>query len=280
MSARSAVQLAQAILAGAGADIKQDGILGSETIGAFEKASPAAKAQVRESVRRYESLDWDELVASWRASEASKKSRTKKTEKSAPAAAKRPVAQVAPAAAKRPVTQVAGTFAIKPTKFISRDAAYALARRFNIAANLPSGTLEYMLDFEAEKMTGGYDASFRGGSGDRYLGLYQFFDDPAAAWADGTRNAATFGFRVAPMYPEGWKDPEHNTACAAGYAVMNRSILRRAGLPVTKETLYACHQQGAGAFIASVKSRKFVVAGPQSGDGRRAVYRAYQIATA
>jgi hypothetical protein len=268
MSVRSAVQLAQAILAGAGADIKQDGILGSETIGAFEKAPLAVKAQVRESVRRYESLDWDELVASWRASEASKKSMTKKTEESAPAAAK------------RPVTQVAGTFAIKPTKFISRDAAYALARRFNIAANLPSGTLEYMVDLEAEKMTGGYDASHRGGAGDRYLGLYQFYDDPAAAWADGTRNAATFGFRVAPMYPEGWKDPEHNTACAAGYAVMNRSILRRAGLPVTKETLYACHQQGAGAFIATVKSRKFAVAGPQSGDGRRAVYRAYQIATA
>lgn len=265
MSVRSAVQLAQAILAGAGADIEQDGLLGSETIGAFEKASLATKAQVRESVRRYESLDWDELVAGWRASEASKKSKTKKS---------------APAAAKRPVTQAAGTFAIKPTAFISRDAAHALARRFNIAANLPSGTLEYMLDIEAEKMNGGYNASARGGSGNRYLGLYQFFDNAAYAWADGTRNAATFGFRVAPMYPEGWKDPEHNTACAAGYAVMNRSILRKAGLPVTKETLYACHQQGAGGFIASVKNRKVVVAGPQSGDGTRAVYRAYQIATA
>lgn len=304
MSVRSATQLAQAILAGAGADIDQDGKIGRQTVDAFERAPVPVKDQVREAVSRHEGLVWDEIVDSWKQRNKVKLQPVKSSAKPATRTVGSGLAHASSAGSKPSPKRVTQTVDLGPARagsvgsgwesrgttkssvpvkavvFISRAEAHALADRFTREAGLPNGTLGFMLDIEAEKLPGGYDSSYRGGSGNRYLGLYQFFDLATHAWADGSRHAVQFGFKVAPMYPDGWKDPVHNTACAAGYAVMNRNHLRNSGIPVTKETLYACHQQGAGTFIQSVKAKQRVVVGKQSGDGVRALAKAYDIAFA
>lgn len=163
--------------------------------------------------------------------------------------------------------------------FISQPDAIALARKYNSLAGLPAGTMEFMLNFEAQKVTGGYDAAKRGGSRNRYLGLYQFFDG-GASWSDGQRWARTFGVHVPAMFPSGYSNAEANTAAAAGYAKMNASLLKKRGIPVTKETLYAAHQQGAGGFSNTVQSGKFAYAGVQSGPSVQALKTAFDQASA
>jgi len=166
--------------------------------------------------------------------------------------------------------------------FVSSARALALATKFDTLCSLPDGTLEYMLNFEAERVAGGFNPAAKGGSGGAYLGLYQIYhleqDSKGRpfAWGLAKVELQRLGYVLLHMLPNAWKDPESNTAAAAGYAVHNRSHLIKNGLPVTKETLYAAHQQGAGTVVAwRSNSDQMPVLGIQSSPSMRALYAAH-----
>lgn len=262
---RSAVKLVQSMLNAAGANLREDGVWGRATSRAFSDADMNVQDAISDALERWENTSIRALQDESR--------RFTAAETSGGAAL---VTRKAPVMSKTLTSEVS----IGKSNFISRDAAIRLAREYTSKAGLPVGTLEFMLDLEAPKVSGGFNPSGIGGAGSRYRGLYQFYDVERFAWADGQRWARTFGVQVPSMYPNGWADAASNTACAAGYAIMNSKILRDAGIRVTKETLYACHQQGAGAFKQMVRTRSFVVAGNQSGPGTTAVKTAFNQAVA
>lgn len=259
--------------------LPQTGRWDEETQRAYEGGSPSARAQVdqlmaREGLSAYSVQRVTTQVSEPRMVDRSSVARSQVTGVISRASAK---PQSNPRLKKQgQAVKLSGSSEVA---FISRSDAIALARKYNSLAGLPAGTMEFMLDFEAQKVSGGYDAAARGGSRNRYIGLYQFFDG-GASWSDGQRWARTFGVHVPAMFPSGYSNAEANTAAAAGYAKMNASILKKSGIPVTKETLYAAHQQGAGGFGNTVRSGKFAYAGVQSGPSVIALKTAFDQASA
>lgn len=283
---RDAIKLAQGQLAASGANIRVDGIIGVETIEAYDTAQSSTRSLIEETVYREEKVKFSELLDAVRPSVATMRSKGRRASKptvaelrelSARSKGRRAESVAAESAAmslryskgRRPVVDGRSVYRIDEAD------AIALARKFNGLAGLPPGTMEFILSMEAKRVAGGFDAGAVGGAGNMYCGLYQFHRSAHLSWADGMRWARRFGFRVAPMHPNGWKSAEHNTACAAGYAMMNASILAERRYPVTRETLYAAHQQGAGGAIKMANRTQFGYVGRQSSESVRHLKTAY-----
>lgn len=263
---KDSVKLAQAMLVAGGAKIRSDGVWGPATDQAYVNAPRELRGAIDDALLRWENVRTEDIRRRAR--------NFKQTDTKGGATVvyrRKPYNGM--------TTNLSGV-TVSQTKFISREAAVGLARKYNSLSGIPVGTLEHMLELEAPKVPGGFNPSGIGGAGNRYRGLYQFHDVASNAWADGTRWARTFGVHVPAMYPNGWADAEASTACAAGYAVMNSKLLRDRNIVVTKETLYASHQQGAGAFSKTVKSRTFAYAGAQSGPSVSVLRKAYDQAIA
>lgn len=261
-----AVKLAQAMLVAGGAKIRLDGVWGPATDQAYANAPRELRGAIDDALLRWEGVRTEDIRRRAR--------NFKHTDTNGGAAVVYRNKQ------RNGMTINISEVTVGQTRFISREAAVGLARKYNALAGIPVGTMEHMLELEAMKVLGGFNPSGIGGANNRYRGLYQFHDVASNAWADGTRWARTFGVQVPAMYPNGWADAGANTACAAGYAVMNSKLLRDRNIVVTKETLYASHQQGAGAFAKSVKSRTFAYAGVQSGPSVNVLRKAYEQARA
>lgn len=129
---------------------------------------------------------------------------------------------------------------------------------------LPRGVLEYILNLEAGPGPF-YNPSVRGGSGGRYLGLFQFYnvernDRGAFAWGAARSELANRGIGLGSL-AESWSDPFQNTLAAAGLALANRRTVEKAigsdAMPAWKPIMfYAAHQQGAGYLIRAIRTRK------------------------
>lgn len=260
MSTADAVKLAQTMLNSAvDSGLRVDGIWGESTERAWRQASATVQSTIRDSVRFHERIEVDALRTSVRPKSAT--------------AFKKATAPVVLTGVNRPS-------AYSSANVISVADAIDLANRYDSRFGLPAGTMKLMVSLEAAKAPGGYFTDARGGAGNRYLGLYQIHQNENLAWSDGKRQATARGISVLPMYPDGWKDAETNTIIAAGYAAMNASILRKNGIRVTPETLYASHQQGAGGFMKLTKSEKFVMPNKQSTLSVAVLQSAYNIARA
>lgn len=84
-----------------------------------------------------------------------------------------------------------------------------------------------------------------------YKGLYQLGRD---AWADAaiwhrTNTGVSLGDYESNVF-----DPVISTMAALGYAQISVNKLRKAGYPVTTQTIYASHQQGFGGLVSLVRS--------------------------
>lgn len=288
---RDAVKLAQALMNSFGASVRDDGIWGQVTQKAWLSLSERDRSYISERVKAVEgftiSPNGMTVAASRKAAKSgslqrvtSTESRTVRNNRSgSPVRSSSSTTQ--PAFAGATGTGWEGRKRAEPdaSNFISKMDALALAEKWNAVFGLPTGTMAFMLDLEAQKVPGGYDPSYKGGYRRAYWGLYQF-DNRGAAWQTARNFARKRGVTV-PAFAQGWFVPDHNTAMGAAYAAYHAGRLRDAGMPVTPETLYACHQQGFGGFRAMVKSGA-TYAGPQSSVSvvalRKAVAQSKQVA--
>lgn len=253
---RAATKLVQSMLAAAGSPVAEDGVWGPNTDLAYRQADPNVRASIDEALRRWEKTSVDDIRAN--------------------AAKRRPnagatgayVGYRTPPGAKTAVQARGDAVIVKP------EAAIALAQRFERVFSLPRGTLEQMLKLEAKpllqnRQVVGYDAAARGGSGGRYLGLYQFFDRETAgngapyAWGMARQFARKFGMQL-PSLTDGWRDPAANTAAAGAYAAYHAERMGRDKIKPTPALLYAAHQQGYAAVVRGVKTGSITIAGNQS----------------
>ena len=288
---RDAVKLAQTLMNSFGAAVLDDGVWGQVTQRSWLKLSEAERLYISERVL---ALEGQTIPLKGLTVATTRKARSGGALSAVAASEQRAIEVRKDVHAARDAAQLStpalagGTSSgwegkqhgkTKMPNFISKDAALSLAEKWNSAFDLPPGSMAFALDLEAQKVPGGYDPAYKGGYNRAYWGLYQF-DNRGAAWQT-ARNFARSKGVSAPAFSEGWFIAEHNTAMAAAYAGFHAGRLRAAGLPVTPETLYACHQQGFGGFSAMVKSGA-TYAGPQSSVSvaalRRAVSQSKQVA--
>lgn len=83
-----------------------------------------------------------------------------------------------------------------------------------------------------------------------YKGLMQIGQ---GAWADATLRLNRVGYTL-PPFGAGWQNPEYNIFAGVAYAVINSEVLKSRNIPVTPETLYGAHNQGAGGFSYYVRT--------------------------
>lgn len=247
------------------------GVWDSETQRAYEGGNPSARAQIDQAMARESLSPYSIARVTTQVSERTPTYQSNVT--SAPAAGAKVSRPVKP----RPLRTQTGRNspimtteqAVKPlqvgSEFISYDDGMALARKYEQVYNLPTGTLVNKLPIEAPRVRGGFNPSGKGGYRGAYRGLYQF--DPAGnAWATATNAARRFGQDLGP-FATNWRIADRNTSAAGAYAAHNAAELRKAGIPVTVETLYAAHQQGAAGFVKMVKNSRGLV-GKQSGQSK------------
>lgn len=173
----------------------------------------------------------------------------------------------------------------KRMKTISRkDLLSIIVSTEAMLPELPVGVLATMLDFEMGEGATTYNPSIVGGSGGKYLGLFQFFhreaNDAGGLYAWGAARAALArrGIKL-PSLADGWSDPASSTLAAAGLALANRRVIEKArGSKAVASwepiVFYAAHQQGAGYVIDAIDSgRPATLAGKQSGKSEVAIRR-------
>jgi len=248
------------MLIAAGAAIKEDGVWGRNTELAYLRANEQVRLSIDESVLRWEKVRVSDIRAS--------------------AAKRRPAGdQTGAFIGYRRDRSAGGGFSSVPQNqaklgVIDKSTAEGLARRAEGIFSLPAGTLTQMLELEARAIRQGgrviaYDAAAKGGSGGRYLGLYQFFDrevDGAGnpyAWGVARAYARKLGIQLPPL-AEGWSNPNANTTAAAAYAAYHADQYRRRGVKPTPGLLYAAHQQGLGTALRMVATGNVALAGVQS----------------
>lgn len=129
--------------------------------------------------------------------------------------------------------------------------------------DLPNGTLEYVLNHEMGPTTDPLNPAIRGGSGGKYLGIFQFFHQErnsqgVYAWGAARQELSRRGVALPPL-SQGWNDAYFSTLAAAGLALANRRVIENAvGRKAIRNwapvVFYAAHQQGAGYVIKAVRT--------------------------
>lgn len=133
----------------------------------------------------------------------------------------------------------------------------------SMISDLPPGTLKYILNHEMGPTADPLNPAIRGGSGGKYLGLFQFFhlernSQGVYAWGAARQELSRRGIALPPL-SQGWSDAYYSTLAAAGLACANRRVIegavgRKAIRSWTPIVYYAAHQQGAGYVIKAVRT--------------------------
>jgi hypothetical protein len=164
----------------------------------------------------------------------------------------------------------------EPMTLISREQMLDVIKTVEKAVPaLPAGVLEYILKHEAGDRPS-YNPNLVGGSGGKYLGLFQFYrverdSNGTFAWGAARYELARRGLAL-PAIESGWNDPYYSALAAAGLALANRRIVEKAVGSKAVRTwapivFYAAHQQGASYLIKAVRTGK---PGPMSGGQSKA----------
>lgn len=247
------------------------GVWDAETQRAYEGGSPSARAQIDQVMTRESLSPYSVARVTTQVTEPSVVSQSSRISTSAAGAktehSVKPQSKKLSQGRSSPI--MVNEQAVKPlqtrSEFISYDDGMALARKYERVYNLPSGTLTNKLPIEAPRVRGGFNPSGKGGHRGVYRGLYQF--DPAGnAWAVAANTARRFGQDLGP-FATNWRSADRNTSAAGAYAAHNANELRKEGIPITVETLYAAHQQGAAGFTKMVKKAR-QLKGEQSGESK------------
>lgn len=247
------------------------GVWDSKTQRAYEGGSPSVRAQIDRVMVRENLSPYSVQRVTTQVSEPSPVRRSSAVSK--PAAGAKVESRAKPRSFKIQTRKVSPIMvneqAVKPlptsSEFISYNDGMALAHQYERVYNLPSGTLTNKLPIEAPRVRGGFNPSGKGGYKGLYRGLYQF--DPAGdAWAVAANTARRFGQNLGP-FASNWYSADRNTSAAGAYAAHNANELRKSGIPITVETLYAAHQQGAAGFAKMVKKGRSLK-GEQSGKSK------------
>lgn len=259
---RESVKFAQVILDSTGSvRLQDDGLLGPKTLEAYKRATPQAKAYLEERLKASGLLPWREIYTRSMsrvrapASASSRAPRATSTRPPSPSGTSRP--------------RLVSTMSTSATQgVVSRVEMERICTKYDSAFSLPRGTLIYILERESGK--GPYRPSNKGGSGGRYLGLFQFYDkeknSKGAPYAWGVARAyarRTAGMEIGAL-SDGWNSAEKSAAAAAAYAAYHSDAIRKLGRVPTPALLYAAHQQGIGWLSANLSGNRKEMSGVQS----------------
>lgn len=238
-------------------DVVDDGIWGPKTQRHWEQLTSAQREYIASRVAVNDGVNIFQIAARHRTTPVSGNARR------APAAQR-----------KSPPVKVAMSAlgARSSVGLMSRADCYALCDKYTATFGLPSGTLRRFLDLEVGSgpLDAMLDPATKGGSGGRYWGLMQF-DDMGSAWATAAPHAKLKGINLGP-FATSWYIAEKNIAAAGAYAWHHAKQIRRwkktyPRMSVTWQSLYACHQQGSGWYLETMKKPRedrLQIAGIQS----------------
>lgn len=251
---RDAVKLAQTLIDSFGQRLTADGIWGPKTERAWKALSEENRAYINSRVFALEGVSVDQLR------------NTRSVERPSPA---RNVVSASYTAESRPPVKVgtAEKSANLPVKvgysqvmLVSQAEAIKYGNECDRLFGLPSGTCAFILDLEAYKVGSAYDAAYKGGSGNAYWGLGQF-DNRGKSWQVAANVARRYGVLLRE-FSDAWYDWKQSILAIGAYAAHHKSQLTEWNMSVTKEALYACHQQGSGWYRNAKRGTK--LAGAQS----------------
>lgn len=255
---RDAVKLAQSLIAVHVDGVTDDGVWGPRTEAAWRSLSQEVRDYINSRVMALEDISAEMISEKYR-SQAKRPTNGRNAVSATAAPAKQAV--------NAPVLTGAKQTASPPVKvgysqvmLVSQAEAISYGNEVDRIFGLPSGTCAFILNLEAYKAGSAYDAAYKGGSGNAYWGLGQF-DNRGESWRVAANVARRYGVSLR-AFSDAWYDWKQSILAIGAYAAHHKSQLTAWKMPVTKEALYACHQQGSGWYRNAKRGTK--LAGAQS----------------